>query len=76
MILMFLVIWFSGILQLKFLTRIYHCNISSRGIVRMGIFSRWSSSYTISNILEDLIKLLCHCIPGKFSVCVSFSYNF
>ncbi|VDN05512.1 unnamed protein product [Thelazia callipaeda] len=56
--------YYEDSLQVQFLTRIYHCNINRHGVVDIDVLrDRWSSSMTISTILEEVVALLYECKP-------------
>ncbi|KAL9650869.1 hypothetical protein ABK040_012746 [Willaertia magna] len=45
--------------QLKFLTKIYHCNISKKGNICLDLLKdRWNPSLTISKVLLSICSLL------------------
>ncbi|MFH4977165.1 hypothetical protein AB6A40_003874 [Gnathostoma spinigerum] len=51
--------------RVVFLTRIYHCNINSQGIVCVDVLrDRWNCCMTISTVLQSIVSLMYHCNPA------------
>uniref|UniRef100_A0A0N5AY88 E2 ubiquitin-conjugating enzyme n=1 Tax=Syphacia muris TaxID=451379 RepID=A0A0N5AY88_9BILA len=51
--------------RVRFLTRIYHCNINTQGVVCVDILRNgWSSSMTISTVLQSIVSLMYVCNPA------------
>ncbi|EDV24039.1 uncharacterized protein TRIADDRAFT_26380 [Trichoplax adhaerens] len=49
-----------------FRTRVYHCNINSKGAICLDLLNEnWSPTTTISQILQSICNLLKNCIPSK-----------
>ncbi|KAL3087291.1 hypothetical protein niasHT_020554 [Heterodera trifolii] len=51
--------------EVVFLTRIYHCNISNQGKMRLQVISRqsWRPSFGVATVLQSIISLLYNCDP-------------
>ena len=52
--------------KVRFLTKIYHGNISDRGGLYLGLLKDyWSPSHTLSKVLLTIRDLFEHPIPGQ-----------
>jgi ubiquitin-conjugating enzyme E2 D/E len=50
--------------KIKFVTPIYHCNVTKSGDICLGILKdQWAPSITISKVLESICTLLTDCNP-------------
>lgn len=50
--------------QIRFITRIYHCNVDSRGVICLDVLNeRWSPVMNISKVLLSIWVLIGECNP-------------
>ncbi|ALC49135.1 CG5440 [Drosophila busckii] len=51
--------------QVRFMTRIYHCNVDSRGVICLDVLNeRWSPVLNIAKVLLSIWVLMSECNPN------------
>ena len=51
--------------KITFKTKVYHCNINSKGDISLDILNRnWTSSYTVATVLLSIQSFLTDCNPN------------
>ena len=62
--------------KVKFITKIYHCNVSDEGEVRIPSLQKWNENISISQVLSDIFSLFYVQNPDeKFNSEISNEYN-
>ncbi|KAH8290063.1 hypothetical protein KR044_006598, partial [Drosophila immigrans] len=64
--------------QIRFVTRIYHCNVDSRGVICLDVLDeRWSPVMNIAKVLLSIWVLIGECNPNDPLVMgIANQYNF
>ncbi|KAH8387606.1 hypothetical protein KR093_008132, partial [Drosophila rubida] len=64
--------------QIRFVTRIYHCNVDSRGMICLDVLDeRWSPVMNISKVLLSIWVLIGECNPNDpLVMAIANQYNF
>lgn len=44
--------------KIKFVTTIYHCNISNEGLICLNLIKNWKENYTIPQVLKSVYQML------------------
>ena len=51
--------------KITFKTKVYHCNVNSKGQISLDIlYSNWASSYTVATVLLSIQSFLTDCNPN------------